>query len=373
MGGRRGFLVQAALLAATLALVALVAADVLQNMARAGLTPGFGFLGRPANFEIGESLIPYSASDSFARALLVGLLNTIMVAIAGCALATILGVTLGVARLSGNLLLKGLVQAYVEVVRNTPLLLQLFFWSATMHALPAPRRALMPVEGVFLTNRGVFFPWIAAEGGLAWTVLAGFTVAVATAGYAAFRRPRNARLLLSAAALLAAASLGAALFGDPGLSIDAPRLGTFNVSGGFGISPEFLALLAGLTVHSSAIISEVVRAGLQSVPEGQWEAAHSLGLSRGQALRLVVMPQALRVIVPLMISSYLDLTKNSSLAVAIGFPDLVSVISTSANQSGHAVETILIMVAAYLALNLSVSTVMNRYDAKLAARGFAAP
>lgn len=299
-------------LAGILLLLALFGAgghNAAEAMGQYGLTPGYGFLTRPASFEIGESLISYTSRDSYARALLVGLLNTVKVSLIGCFLAGTLGLVLGIARLSGNPLLSRLVQAYVELVRNTPLLLQLFFWSAIVQALPSPRAALEPIPGVFLTNRGVLIPAITAS-----------------------------------------------------LTLEIPELRGFNFRGGWVISPEFATLLIGLTVNFAASISEIVRSGIQSVPRGQWEAARALGLGSGGILRLVILPQALRVMVPLLTSAFLSLTKSSSLAVAIGFPDVTSVLATSANQTGQALEVIGLLIAVYLSLSLAVSAMLNAYN-----------
>ncbi|WP_020178115.1 ABC transporter permease subunit [Methylopila sp. M107] len=363
---------QLAILLVALGLVWLVSSTILANMARLGLTPGFGFLGRPANFEIGESPVAFRAGAPYARALLAGLVNTVLVSALACLLATVLGALIGLARMSRNLLLSRLAQTFIEFARNTPLLLQLFFWTATAHALPAARQALQPVSGVYLSNRGVYLPWVSFDhaGGavFALAVLAAIVLALA----ALFKPSRRRRLLVLAGAATAVAAGLSWLVGS-GVSFDLPTLRGFNFTGGFGVSPEFAALVVGLTVHGSAQVAEIVRAGVQSVPAGQWEAAEALGMSRAKALRLVVAPQALRVIVPLMTSTYLDITKNSSLAVAIGFTDFVSVANTTANQSGHAVEALALMIAAYLALSLSVSVVMNRYDAMLERRGFARP
>lgn len=333
---------------------------LVSNMHRLGLTPGFGFLSRPAGFEIGEAPIAFAAGDSYGRAILAGLLNTVRVAVLGCVLATLLGVSIGIARLSGNPLLGRLAQIYVEVVRNTPLLLQLFFWSATLHALPPPRQALSPIEGIYLSNRGLFVP---APGGAAadpWLWL----VSLAAAGAVVWLLRRAGRRVPLA---LASGLVGIALLAPAFVlrltgatfSLDLPMLRGFNITGGAALSPELAALLIGLTVNAAAGISEIVRAGILAVPGGQWEAARALGLSTPRIFRLVVLPQALRVILPLMTSSYLSLTKNSSLAVAIGFPDLVSVVNTTANQTGQALEAILILLGTYLALSVTVSAVMN--------------
>ncbi|CAN7203195.1 amino acid ABC transporter permease [Bosea sp. LjRoot237] len=351
---------------------ALLGSNLMHNMARVGLTPGFGFLGHAANFEIGEGLIAYSAGDSYLRAIAVGLLNTVRISLAGCILATILGVALGIARLSSNPLLSRLVQTYVEIVRNTPLLLQIFFWNALFHALPGPRQALSPLPGVLLSNRGFFFPFVADDGATPAILTSSFLLAVLV-GVALKWRPRRtgrSNLKRSVAFVLAAAMLPvavAALFGAVP-AIDLPRLSGFNIRGGISLSPEFMALLIALVVNTSAGIAETVRAGILSVSVGQWEAGRALGLSYGRIMRLIVLPQALRVIVPVMTSSYLSLTKNSSLAVAIGFPDLVNILNTTANTTGQALEAILVMMLAYLTLSLAVSTAMNAYNRRWALR-----
>lgn len=363
---------QLLLIGGVLILAVQLGINTLENMERFGITPGFGFLGRAASFEIGESPITFTPQDSYALALLVGLLNTVKVAVIGCVVATFIGVALGVARLSGNPLLSVLVQGYVELVRSTPLLLQLFFWSATFQALPAPRQALNPLPGVFLCNRGILLPAF-ADSGAGWQAVAAVALALllGLTGTALRRRllpvghPAGWLFLLPAIAIPAALLAG----GGASFAVEFPELTGFNFSGGATVSPEFSALLVGLVVNAAAMISEIVRSGIQSVPVGQWEAARALGLSRGRIMRLVVLPQALRVIVPLMTSSYLNLTKNSSLAVAIGFPDLVSVINTSANQTGQVLETMAIMMGAYLTVNLAVSAAMNLYNRRLLARG----
>ncbi|WP_119270361.1 amino acid ABC transporter permease [Taklimakanibacter deserti] len=354
-------------LAVLIAFAAYLGHNLISNMDRVGITPGFGFLWRPANFEIGESLIAYSSQMSFGRAILVGALNTLMASFAGCVFATALGLMLGIARLSGNPLLAGLVKAYVEAVRNTPLLLQLFFWSATVQSLPAIRRAFEPLPGVLFSNRGVFLPSLtSATGG--WTVaLAIFGVILGGCWLLLSHRlkdnPRQrlkGRIMLLLAAL---AGLVLVAFAG-GLTIEWPERKGFNVTGGLSSTPEFAALLFGLAINASAGIAEIVRSGIEAVPNGQAEAARAMGLHQGQILRLIVLPQALRIMIPLLTSNYLSLTKNSSLAVAIGYPDLVSIINTTANQTGQALEAILIMMAIYLSINLTVSLLMNHYHAR---------
>lgn len=370
LGRRTGL--QVAILALSAAGLFLIGSTIYANMTRLGLTPGFGFLGRPANFEIGDSPVSFTAGETYARALLAGLANTVLVSALGCALATVLGTSIGLARMSRNMALSGLAQGFIELARNTPLLLQLFFWTAIAHALPPVRQALSPIDGVLLSNRGVFVPWIAIDGPAGVALVLAAVAAVVLALWSLVAGRRRGRLS-GLAALAAVIAGGLATFGGASVSLDLPALRGFNVSGGVGVSPEFAALLVGLTVHASAQVAEIVRAGVQSVQAGQWEAAQSLGMSRSQSLRLVVAPQALRVIVPLLTSAYLDLVKNSSLAVAIGFTDFVSVANTAANQTGHAVEALALMIAAYLTLSLLVSLAMNRYDASLERRGFARP
>lgn len=342
------------------------------NLARLGLTPGFGFLTRAANFEIGESPISYAAGDSYGRAILAGLANTIEVSALGCVLATVLGVGVGVARLSSNPLLARTSLIYVEVLRNTPLLLQLFFWNASLHALPGPRQAFVPLPGVLLSNRGLFLPWFAEDGSSAWVACSSLAgLAVVAGGSAVFRlkhgpAPRFVVYVGGIAALLLPSAIAWGM-GAP-LALDLPRLAGFNIRGGLSMSPEFAALLIGLAVNASASIAETVRGAILAIPKGQWEAAGALGLRPMLVMRLVVLPQALRIVVPVLASSWLSLTKNSSLAVAIGFPDVVSILNTAANVTGQALETIVLMMAIYLALSLAVSLASNAWNRRFEAR-----
>lgn len=351
---------------------ALLGTNFTSNMHRLGLSPGFNFLWRSSDFEIGETLIPYVAGNSYGRAILVGLLNTLLVSVSGCLLATVLGVLLGVARLSTNPLLSGSVQGYIEIVRNTPLLLQLFFWNTAIRALPSPRSALAPLPGVLLTNRGLYLPSIGGDTA-SRSILAAIAIALGLVGVAWWRRRRRRQPLpLSSALLLICAAvlvplLVAGAFGIT-VTIDVPQQRGFNIAGGYSLSPEFAALLVALVVNAAAGIAEIVRAGILSVPQGQWEAARALGLSPSHILRFVVLPQALRVIIPVLTSSYLSLTKNSSLAVAIGFPDLVNILNTTANVTGQALEAIFIMMLVYLTLSLAVSFAMNIYNQRAALR-----
>ncbi|WP_456720510.1 MULTISPECIES: amino acid ABC transporter permease [unclassified Bradyrhizobium] len=364
-------MLQLLIVASVVAIVGALGSNIATTMARIGVTAGFGFLERAADFEIGEGMIAFRAGDSYARAIAVGLLNTAKISLLGCCLATILGVALGMTRLSGNLMLSGLARWYVEIVRNTPLLLQLFFWIALAHALPPPRRAITLLDAIFLTNRGMYVPAIiicdlsiGAMLGMA-AVFAGWIWLVRRG----WRQKRTGLWAPLPASLLSIVAFGAVLaVSATRISIEVPAISGFNIRGGLSLTPEFAALLVGLTVKFSAIIAEIVRAGILSVRREQWDAARALGLHRGKVIRLVVLPQALRVITPLTTSNYLDLVKDSSLAVAIGYPDLMNIINTTANTTGQAFEALLIVVLLYLALNLAVSALMNLYNSRVALR-----
>jgi len=346
--------------------------NTLHNLSVRNISTGFGFLEREAGFAIGESPIAYSAADTYGRAIWVGLLNTLRVSVVGIVLATLLGTLIGIARLSKNWLVSGVASVYVEVMRNIPLLLQLFFWYAIItENMPGPRQALNPLPGIFISNRGLQIPSVQGDA-IDWIVIALGLAIIAILGIANWSRKRQeatgqifpvgrvAVLLLVVFPLLAFF-----VSGSP-LTLDMPELKGFNFSGGLTMSPEFAALLLGLIIYTAAFIAEVVRSGIQAVGQGQWEAAQAIGLSRGRVLRLVILPQALRVIIPPMTSQYLNLTKNSSLAVAIGYPDIVSVVNTTLNQTGQAIEGILIIMAAYLTVSLSISVFMNWYNKRIA-------
>jgi len=364
---------QAIALAFAVALVAWLAANVIGSMHRLGMAPSLDYLSQPANFDISESLLVYHAGDPYARAILVGVLNTLKLAVAGCALATAVGVALGVARVAGNPLLSSLIGAYVEIARNTPLTLQLFFWIATTHALPSVRQALQPFPHAYLSVRGVYLPWLAVDSGEIWPILALFVALLVVVRFVHKRlaRPLRATEWLLVAALAIGPSALWIVFDGLSLSLDLPALKGFNVVGGLSLTPEFAAMLAGLSFYYAANTAEIVRSGLQSVTAGQWEAGRALGLSRLRILQLVVLPQAMRVITPLMTSTYLDLTKDTTLGVLIGFTELTAVIKTSANNTGNAVETILVLVVVFLAISLPVSAAINAYNRALARRGYA--
>ncbi len=317
----RAIAYQAVAIVATILLGWFLIRNTIANLDARHIASGFGFLAREAGFEIGEtSYIPYGAADTYLRALTVGLANTFRVSLVGIVAATVLGTVIGLARLSRNWLLAKLSAAYVEFVRNVPLLVQLFLWYAILtESLPGPREALEPLPGVYLANRGIHFPVPA------WDT-------------SHFR-------------------------------MSVPRLEGFNFAGGGVLTPEFAALTLGLILYTAAFIAEIVRAGVLAIPRGQFEAAYALGLRRGQAMRRVVLPQALRVIVPPLTSQYLNVAKNSSLAVAIGYPDLVSIANTTMNQTGQAIEGIAIIMAVYLTISLSISVFMNWYNARIALKG----
>src|SRR6202045_5312642 len=369
----RGIAYQILFVAAVVALGAFLFHNVLVNLSRQHIATGFGFLEEEAAFGIGWSLLPYSPADTYARAFLGGLINTLYVAALGVVLATILGTVMGLARLSGNWLIRKLAQIYVETFRNIPLLLQLFFWWGLLReSAPAPRQSWEPLPDVFVSNRGIAFPLPNPDPTHGWMALALCVGVVATIGISRWARQRQARTGEQVPAgwvglgLILGLPLVVFLGGGTPLALDRPELKGFNFVGGHAISPEFAALLLGLVVYTGTFIAEIVRAGILAVSWGQSEAAMALGLKPGHRTRLIVLPQALRVIIPPMTSTYLSLTKNSSLAVAIGYPDLVSIANTTINQTGQAVEGITMIMAVYLTISLTISVVMNLYNRSVA-------
>ncbi len=372
----RGLLYQVALISGVLGLGWFLVANTLSNLDHRHIATGFGFLSREAGFGISEHLIDYSPADNYLHALLVGLLNTIEVSVAGIVLTTLLGIVMGIARLSPNWLVARLATVYVEAVRNVPLLLQLFFWYALItQILPGPRQAFHPMAGVFLSNRGLRLPTLVLDGAGSLVVGAALLALVLWFGLSRWSKVRRERtgqpfpVVAVGLGLLVALPLLGYVLGGADLHFDVPELKGFNFAGGATLTPEFVALLLGLVVYTGGFIAEIVRGGIQAVPWGQTEAALSLGLSRGQTLRLVLLPQALRVIVPPLTSQYLNLTKNSTLAVAIGFPDLVSVGNTAINQTGQAVEGVAIIMAVYLTISLALSALMNAYNKRILLQG----
>jgi len=360
-----------------LIVVVLVGAYLYSNVERElrtrGLTGGFGFLRLEAGFDIGESAISYSAGDTYGRAFLVGVVNTVRVSLLGVVLATILGVVTGVARLSTNWLLRGIANVYIEIIRNTPLLVQLYFWfTAVMLKFPRIRQAMELPGPIFLSNRGVALPGLEPSAGFTvWLgfVVFGLVVAIGLHRYRTRLQDRTGQpgypWVFATVAWVAFVILG--WFVSPGrpLVVDRPELVGLNFKGGATMTPEFAALLIGLVVYTGAFIAEVVRAGILSVSKGQREAAKAVGLTDFQTMRYVIFPQAMRVIIPPMTSQYLNLAKNSSLAVAIGYPDLFSVAGTIFNQTGKSLEVIVLIMGSYLTISLITSLFMNWYNRRV--------
>jgi general L-amino acid transport system permease protein len=346
------------------------------NLAALGITSGFGFLDTTAGFGVNQSLIPYNEADTYARVFVVGLLNTLLVAGVGIVLATVLGFCIGIARLSPNWLVARLGGGYVELIRNLPLLFQMLFWYlAVLGALPGPRQSVSLLGEVFLNNRGIIVPAPVFGEGAGWVVGAlviGMVATIVLRVWARRRQDRTGRPFplwsVSLALIVGLPLVTLAALGFP-ISFETPVLRGFNFVGGVRLLPEFVALLIALTTYTAAFIAEVVRGGILAVPRGQSEAAAALGLRRGLTLRLIVVPQALRVIVPPLANQYLNLTKNSTLAAAIGYPDLFSVFAgTALSQTGQAIEIIAITMAVYLVISLLTSGLMNWYNMRVAIR-----
>ena len=352
------------------------ASNAIENLTRAHIASGFGFWNQTAGFDISQTLIEYSARSTYGRAFWVGLLNTLLVAGIGIVFATIIGFVVGISRLSRNWLLAKIAGGYVETIRNLPLLLQLLFWyNAVLKALPDIRESIVIGGVAFLNNRGLFLPQPIFKSGFDAVEIAALVGVVGSVAFYTWARKRQERTGQQAPVLRVALLLTIGvplvvfvLAGFP-LGFDFPRSGRFNVTGGVEILPEFAALLFGLSIYTAAFIAEVVRAGILAVSTGQTEAAYSLGLQPRQTLRLIVVPQAMRVIIPPLTSQYLNLTKNSTLAVAIGYPDLVQVFTgTVLNQTGQAVEVVAITMLVYLTISLVTSFLMNFYNSRMALR-----
>ena len=350
-------------------------ANVSANLARQGLTVGYGFINNTASFDIGESYIPYEPSNSYGHAIFVGLVNTLVVSVLGIVFTTIVGILAGIARLSSNWLISRLAGAYVGVIRNTPLIIQLIFWYfGIILQLPAVRAAVALPGFVYLTQRGLYLPWYEAMPTFdSWKVYVWLALASIVIIWIIFRAIQNrsglpiplwwylAYLFVPVLILW----IGFTIQPEPPLKASIPELTGLNFRGGLRWTPEFAALLFGLVVYTGAFIAEIVRAGIQAVSRGQVEAARSLGLTSVQMLRLIVFPQALRVIIPPLTSQYLNLAKNSSLAIAIGYPDLFSIAGTVINQTGATIEVIVIMMLSYLSMSLFTSLLMNIYNSRV--------
>ncbi|MGZ5651097.1 MAG: amino acid ABC transporter permease [Usitatibacter sp.] len=369
----RGYVWQVLAVLAIGAAVWFLAHNTLQNMRARGIQSGFGFLSQPAGFDIGESLIPYDALDPYWKAFLVGVLNTLRVAVVGIVLATIWGTLLGIGRFSRNAIVRGICYAYVEVFRNIPVLLQLLLWYLLFTDVLPPVNEPISVGGMFYLSKGGFsFPvpvWGLGQGLAAAGAVAGVVIAFLYRRWAiaTFERTGRVRSLYWAPlAIVIIGSFAGWIAGGAPRAWNIPVPGTFTMEGGASATPEFLGVLLGLVLYTSGFIAEVVRAGIQSVAHGQVEAAASLGLARAHTMRMVILPQALRVIIPPMTSQYLNLTKNSSLAVAIGYPDVGSIAPTSLNNTGRAVECIAIIMLVYLTTSLSTAAFMNWYNKRSA-------
>ncbi|MGC6083931.1 ABC transporter permease subunit [Enterobacter hormaechei] len=342
--------------------------NVVENLQTQRITTGFDFLNQSAHFAIGEKLIDYSPRDTYGRAVLVGLLNTLYVTVCGIVLATLLGFTVGLVRVSKNWLLVKLAQSYIELLRNVPVILQVIFWSVVIRNLPSPRAVIELGGAGYLSNRGLTLIVLQTHSGWLWTswaMLAALVLSVGLSILARRLREKKGRILpvarLRFALIIGLPLLVWFLSGAPH-AVDRPELRGFNFSGGFTISPEFTALLLGIALYSSAFIAEIVRAGIQSVPKGQLEAAHSLSLSPWHMTRYIIIPQAMRVIVPPLASQYVSLAKNSSIAVVVGYPELANISNTLMNQTGQSLEAIAIMMVVYLIISSTTSLLMNIFN-----------
>ena len=372
----RGIVWQAVLLLLVVFLVYEAVTNAIENLQKAKIASGLGFWDTISGFDIGQRLIEYSAATgTYGRAFWVGLLNTLLVAVIGCFFATILGFAIGIARLSPNWVIRKISEVYVEFVRNVPLLLQLLIWyNAVLKPLPNPRESIkMFGDTVAVNNRGLYLPdptFLPGAGFVGISFLLGIAATIAYRIWAKQNQAKTGKqhpvLIVSIALIVGLPLLVFLLMGRP-VSFTYPVLQGFNLRGGLQIFPEFVALLVGLVTYTAAFIAEIVRAGIVSVSKGQTEAAHALGIKPGPTLKLVIIPQAMRVIIPPLTSNYLNLTKNSSLAVAVGYPDLVQVfMGTVLNQTGQAIEVIAITMLVYLTISLITATFMNWYNARKA-------
>ena len=368
----RGVIFQLLLVLGLALLIAFIASNTIANLQRAGLASGYGFLFDTASFDINQRLVAYSSTSTYGRAFIVGGINTILVAAMGIVTATLIGFLAGVLRLSNNYLISRTAAVYVEFIRNVPVLLQIIFWWLIMLALPRVRESLSIGDSIFLNNRGVRIPAPIFEDGSAIVlvmILAGVVGTILISRWARARQDATGRTFpVGWAGLGLVAGVPLIIYfilGQP-LDFERPVPQRFNLKGGMNITPELVALWLALSTYTGAFISEIVRAGILSVSKGQTEAAGALGLRRGRTMRKIILPQALRVIIPPTTSQYLNLIKNSSLAVAIGYQDIVSIGDTILNQSGQALEVISIYMAFYLVLSLLTSAFMNWYNKHIA-------
>ncbi len=369
----RGLVFQTVMLVALVVFVWWIIGNTAENLKRSNIASGFGFLNGRAGFDLAQTPVLFTSDSTYGRALVVGLLNTVIIAVLGIVTAVALGFMIGVGRLSHNWLVRKLSTIYVETFRNIPPLLVIFFWYfGVLSVLPQPRDSLELPFGGYLNNRGFFLPRaIWGEG--AWLIGAGLLVGIVFSilvhKWARDRQMATGQqfpiLWTSLSMIIGFPLLAYVLTGFP-LSFEFPKASTFNLSGGFQVKPEFLSLYLALSIYTAAFIAEIVRAGIQGVPKGQSEASLAVGLRQGQTLRLVVIPQAMRTIIPPLTSQFLNLTKNSSLAIAIGYPDLVAVGGTVLNQTGQAIEIVAIWMIVYLGLSIGTSLFMNWFNDKMA-------
>ncbi len=369
----RGIFYQVLTLALLVLFVWTVTQNTIHNLQRANIASGFGFLNGRAGFDIGQSMIAYNSDSTYGRALIVGILNTLQVAVIGIITASILGFLIGIARLSRNWLIAKLAEVYVEVFRNIPPLLVIFFWyKGVISALPQARESLELPFSSYLNNRGLFLPKpIFGDGTWLIAVAMGIGI-IATVFMARWAKQRQMRtgqpfhtVLVGLALILGLPILAFLALGAP-LTFDYPVAGRFNLTGGAVVGPEFMSLYLALSFYTAAFIAEIVRAGIKAVPKGQTEAANALGVRGADITRLIVLPQALRIIIPPLTSQYLNLTKNSSLAVAVGFADVVAVGGTMLNQTGQAVEIVALWLVIYLSISVTTAIFMNWFNARMA-------
>ena len=369
----RGLIIQIVLIIAITAFAAWLVSNTMENLTRSKIASGFGFLNYRAGFDIGQVPIDYTANSTYGHALIVGIVNTILVSVAGIILATIVGFIIGIARLSRNYLLRGLATIYVETFRNIPPLLVILFWYfGVLTVLPLPRDAIQLPFDTYFSNRGLQMPAARFEPS-AWIALLALVGGIAGSMWLA-RRARQFQLQTGERKPVLWPSLGLivglplVVFAATGFPVtfEVPQATRFNLSGGWHVKPEFLSLFLALAFYTASFIAEIVRAGIMAVAKGQTEAAAALGLSRKHALRLVIVPQAFRVIIPPLTSQYLNLTKNSSLGLAVGYPELVAIGSTVLNQTGQSVEVVAIWMLSYLGLSVAVAAFMNWFNARKA-------
>ena len=368
----RSLLFQCAALVALILFIVFIVNNTIQNLAALGVNYGFGFLSQPSGYDINQQLIAYDSTSTHGRAAVVGLLNTLLVAVCGIVLATILGFVFGVARLSNNWLIARIITVYIEVTRNIPLLLQILLWHAVIIQLPTAREAISFSDTVFLSNRGLTVPAPIFEDGFSLVpiaFLAAVAAAIVFAKWAKREQEKTGKIYpvftINTALVLGIPLLAFFAAGSP-LSWDIPEMGRFNLRGGIPLRPEFVAMWAALSFYTAAFIAEIVRAGIQAVHRGQTEAAYSLGLRPNRTMRLIIIPQALRVIVPPLTSQYLNLTKNSSLAIAIGYMDVTATLGgITLNQTGQAMEAVLLLMSVYLSISLLTSLFMNWYNRRI--------